>query len=210
MRGGEDGTGHSQATATIAHFRRSDRELDMSRTQAEVVVQQNHGSRLQAPAADASAQGQRCRRIWTLGLAALLMATGAQAQFGTQAVGVVSGSQGVTVTAQAAGTVNSVEILALGATGLEFAQGLGASTCGTASFASAGQTCTESVTFTPAVPGLRVGAVVLLDAGSNVLGIAYLSGTGSGSLGVLAPGNLLPVAGNGTYQIGRASCRERV
>ena len=171
----------------------------MSRPQAEVVVQQNHGSRLQAPAADASAQGQRCRRIWTLGLAALLMATGAQAQFGTQAVGVVSGSQGVTVTAQAAGTVNSVEILALGATGLEFAQGLGASTCGTASFASAGQTCTESVTFTPAVPGLRVGAVVLLDAGSNVLGIAYLSGTGSGSLGVLAPGNLLPVAGNGTY-----------
>ena len=44
-----------------------------------------------------------------------------------------------------------------------------------------------------------MGAVVLLDAGGNVLGTGYLSGTGLGGLGVLASGNDIPVAGNGTY-----------
>jgi sugar lactone lactonase YvrE len=127
------------------------------------------------------------------------MATGAQAQFGSQPVGVVSGAQGVTVSAVATGSASSVEVLTLGASGLEFAQGSGGSTCSTASFSTVGQTCTESVTFTPAVPGQRMGAVVVLDAGGNVLGTAYLSGTGLGGLGVFAPGNELPIAGNGNY-----------
>lgn len=172
----------------------------MSRKQKNAVGQQNRKSSAQA-CADATATQTR-RRSWTapLGLAVLLLtAAGAQAQFGVQTVGVVSGAQSVTVTVQATGSVGSVQLLSLGASGLEFAQGAGSSTCATANFSAVGQTCTESVTFTPSAPGVRLGAVVLLDAGGSVLGTAYLSGTGSGGLGVLTPGNVLPVAGNGTY-----------
>jgi hypothetical protein len=61
-------------------------------------------------------------------------------------------------------------------------------------------TCTESVTFKPTAPGVREGAVVLLDSANNVLGTTYLSGTGVGGLGVLVPGNVLPVAGNGDFE----------
>jgi len=175
-------------------------ELRMSRTRVKAAVNHNQWNTLQVSEAIAPKSGRRGRRKWALGLAALLLAvTTAQAQFGTQAAGITSGSQSITVTAQNTGAVNSVEVLTLGASGLEFAQGTGSSTCGTASFSASGQTCTEPVTFTPAVPGLRMGAVVLLDAGGNLLGTAYLSGTGSGGLGVLSPGNVIPVAGNGNY-----------
>jgi hypothetical protein len=74
-----------------------------------------------------------------LGLAALLLtAASAQAQgvFATpQPVGVMSAEQTVTVTAQVAGTVNSATVLTLGQSGLDFASGVGASTCGTATLA---------------------------------------------------------------------------
>jgi len=74
-------------------------------------------------------------RSLALGLAALLLtAPGARAQFGTQPVGATPSSQNVTVTAQAPGTVQTVEVLTLGAAGLEFAQGSGSSACATASF----------------------------------------------------------------------------
>jgi sugar lactone lactonase YvrE len=139
---------------------------------------------------------------WALALAVLpLAAAGAQAQavLGSEPVGSASGGQNVTVTARAAGTVASVEVLTLGVAGLDFAKGIGALNCENATLA-AGAACTESVTFTPAAPGLRIGAVVLLDAGGNVLGTAFLSGTGLGGLGVLVPGNVLLVAGDGIYK----------
>ena len=134
--------------------------------------------------------------------ALFLTAAGAHAQavFGSQAVGATSGNQGVTVTAQVAGTVKSVEVLTLGVSGLDFAPGTGASTCASAILAAAG-TCTESVTFTPSAPGLRMGAVVLVGTTGNILGTANLSGTGSGGLGVLVSGNVLPVAGNGAWTL---------
>jgi hypothetical protein len=132
-------------------------------------------------------------------LAALLLATsGAWAQNGVfntpQPVGVLSSTQSVTVTAQTAGTIATVEVLMLGTSGLDFTGVSSSSNCLSAILAST-QACTESVTFTPAFPGLRRGAVVLLDVGGNVLGTAYLSGTGVGGLGVLVPGNLITVAG---------------
>lgn len=137
-----------------------------------------------------------------LAFAVLLLATaGARAQaaysFGTQAVGTMSGSQNVTVTAQVAGNVATVQVLTLGTSGLDYAPGAGA-LCGLTTLAIGG-TCTESVTFTPAYPGLRMGAVVLLDSAGNVLGTTYLSGMGLGGLGVLVSGNMIPVAGDGYY-----------
>jgi len=127
----------------------------------------------------------------------LLMAAGAHAQlvFSTpQAVGSASGAVSVTVTSIAGGSVTSVEVLTLGKSGLDFAGVAGSSTCPGKVFAAAGQTCTESVTFDPGYPGLRVGAVVLLN-GSTVLGEANLSGVGEGGLAVLTPGNWQKVAG---------------
>jgi sugar lactone lactonase YvrE len=141
-------------------------------------------------------------RSRTLALAALLLAAaGAQAQaaFGTQPIGSVSGGQNVPVTARAAGTVATVEVLTLGVAGLDFVKGIGALNCEAATLA-AGAACTESVTFAPAAPGLRMGAVVLVDGNGNVLGTAYLSGTGQGGLGILVPGNTLVAAGDGIYK----------
>jgi sugar lactone lactonase YvrE len=142
-------------------------------------------------------------RTGTLLLTALLLGVaGAQAQavFSTaQPVGTISGQQNVTVTARTAGTVATVQVLTSGTANLEFAAGTGLTNCASASL-SAGATCTASVTFKPAAPGIRIGAVVLLDSNSNVLGTAYLSGTGLGGLGVLVPGNVLGVAGDGNYE----------
>jgi len=127
----------------------------------------------------------------------LLAATCAHAQFGTLAVGTSSASQGITVTATVAGTVSSVEVLTQGSSSGDFAVGAGSSNCASASMAAGGK-CTESVAFTPAEPGLRLGAVVIVGTvgGVNtVLGTAYFSGTGQGGLGILVAGNVLPVAG---------------
>jgi sugar lactone lactonase YvrE len=141
-------------------------------------------------------------RSWTLALAALLpVVAGARAQsaFGTQPVGSPSGGQNVIVTARAAGTVATVEVLTLGVAGLDFAKGIGALDCENATLGT-GAACMESVIFTPAAPGLRMGAVVLVDGNGNVLGTTYISGTGLGGLGVLVPGNVLLVAGDGIYK----------
>ena len=119
--------------------------------------------------------------------------------FCSQAVGTTSGAQNVTVTATTAGTVSSIEVLTLGVSGLDFAPGAGALTCPGASLAP-NATCTESVTFSPAYPGQRMGAVVLLDSGNNVLGTSALWGTGVAGLGVLITGNVLPVAGDGVFE----------
>ncbi len=109
-------------------------------------------------------------------------------------VGTPSAAVTVTVNFQTAGEVENVQILTLGAGGLDFAAGSGASCQG--ADRSANQTCQQSVVFTPAAPGVRLGAVVLLDDNKNVLGTAYLSGTGQGGLGVLSPGNTVTTAGS--------------
>jgi hypothetical protein len=118
----------------------------------------------------------------------------AQVNFGLEPVGIASAAQNVNVTASAAGNVAAVQVLTLGAPNLDFTPGSGASPCATASL-SIGSSCVQSVTFTPTAPGLRLGAVVLLDGNSNILAITYISGTGQGGLGVLVPGNVIPVAG---------------
>ncbi len=153
----------------------------------------------------ALAAQRRCAVGWMAALGAfMLAASGAQAQsgvFAAEPVDTASAAQSVTVTATTAGTVTGVEVLTAGQSGLDFAVGTGASTCANAVLAANGQ-CTEYVTFKPSAPGTRVGAVVLVGTvGGNpvVLGTAYLSGTGTGPLGVFIPGNELPFAGNGNY-----------
>jgi len=145
------------------------------------------------------------KRVRILALACLLASAGASAQgvFATpQPVGVVSSAQSVTVTAQAAGSVATVDVVTMGASNLDF-QASGASSCAVAVAVPGQEVCSQSVTFKPSAPGLRMGAVVLLDANKNVLGTAYLSGTGSGGLGVLVPGNVLTMAG--VYRVSQST-----
>jgi hypothetical protein len=111
--------------------------------------------------------------------------------FASQSVGGVPATLPVIVTAQVQGTV---EVLTLGASGPDFTGVDGSPKC-SQTFLAVNQTCTESVTFNPAAPGPRLGAVVLLDSSNTVLATTYLSGTGLGGLGVLVPGNVITVAG---------------
>ena len=143
----------------------------------------------------------RARRWAGLALTmAVALVAGATAQsapspaFPLTPVGTASAAVTVPVTFRAAGTVDKVEIVTVGASGLDFAAGPGASCAGASLLAN--QTCSQSVVFTPSVPGMRPGAVVLVDSNNNVLGTTYLSGIGQGGLGVLMPGNTVTVAGS--------------
>src|ERR1019366_94647 len=142
---------------------------------------------------------KRLHRLWLATLLAIVLPAAsalAQTQFGTHAVATPS-TLPVTVTAKAAGTVATVEVLTLGAPNLDYVAGSGG-TC-TSAVLGVSSTCSQPVTFTPAAPGVRAGAIVLLGASNNVLGIAFLTGTGSGGLAVFSPGNVIPVAGDGLW-----------
>lgn len=132
----------------------------------------------------------------TIAAAAALAIPAARAQstFAAQPVGAASGAQPVAVSSAAGGTVAKVEVLTAGNPAGDFAADAAASTCPGDSL-TAGGYCTEFVNFTPSAPGLRMGAVVLLDGANHVLGATFISGTGLGGLGVLVPGNLVVVAG---------------
>jgi len=149
----------------------------------------------------------------TLALA-MVFSTGALAQttnttFGTVLMGTAASPQSISVTSVAGGKVGSILVLTQGQPGLDFSPGSGAGTCSGATLAALAS-CTVPVAFVPQAPGLRVGAVVLLDNNSpaNVLGTTLISGIGQGGLGVLVAGlinkelvgpSVVTVAGNGYY-----------
>lgn len=117
-----------------------------------------------------------------------------------QPLGTTSPAATVTVTAQAAGTVSGVQVLTTGAANGEFADAGGS--CNGMNFSAAGQSCTESVTFSPKYPGPQYGAIVLLgNGGSTVLATAYLSGIGQGPLARLSAGEITDFAGSGEFKV---------
>jgi hypothetical protein len=96
----------------------------------------------------------------------------------------------VTFNFTASTTIGSVKVVTKGATGLDFQDAVTGDTCtGTI---PAGGSCTVNVTFAPLAPGLRMGAVELLDGSGNVLATNYLSGIGTGPQGLFdtAPQNI--------------------
>ncbi|HEY4356624.1 MAG TPA: Ig-like domain repeat protein [Acidobacteriaceae bacterium] len=97
--------------------------------------------------------------------------------FAATATGTTSASQPIAFTFNSAATVTGAATVQAGAATSEFALS-GANTC-TGAVVSGG-TCTANVTFTPAKPGLRPGAVVL-SAASGQLGSEFLSGNGLGA-----------------------------
>lgn len=104
------------------------------------------------------------------------------ANFGTQAVAAASGtstnSLALNFSIAANQTVGSVSILTTGVASKDFTDA-GYSTC-TAQTYTYATTCVVNVNFTPLVPGLRRGAVVIADSSGNALTIAPIYGTGSG------------------------------
>lgn len=122
--------------------------------------------------------------------AMLLGGVNAQAQV---AVGTPS-PLSVTINIQGSNPVSTVEVVTNGlpSTAIatpEFAAGTGSSCVGASS------SCTQSVIFTPMYPGVRMGAVLLFDGNSQLIGTGYVSGLGVGGLDVLSPGYMTTFAG---------------
>jgi hypothetical protein len=113
--------------------------------------------------------------------------------FPVTSVGTASAQVTVTVTSPSGGEVSNVEVLTMGAQGLDFAAGSGPS-CQSREL-NANQTCQQSVVFTPSYPGMRVGAIVLVGDDRKIMGTAFVSGIGSAGLGVMVPGNVTAAAG---------------
>ena len=102
------------------------------------------------------------------------------ANLGIVSVGSASTSAtSVILTVQESGTLNSIAALTLGASGLDFSNA-GGGTCTVGASYTAGNTCTVKLAFKPLAPGLRRGAVQLLNASGKLLATVYVQGTGYG------------------------------
>ncbi len=82
-------------------------------------------------------------------------------------------------TVKNAATLGSIEVLTTGAAAGDFAN-TGGGTCQASHAYNANDTCTVTLSFSPAVAGARSGAVVLADPTGGVLEEAFLHGIGQG------------------------------
>jgi sugar lactone lactonase YvrE len=118
-------------------------------------------------------------------------------------VGTALAAQPVTVNITTAGTLNLIQVLTQGVAGLDFTETSGG-TCTTTTAYTVGQTCTVEVIFDPQFAGIRNGAIVITDAGGNVLGTTYLPGYGTGPQIAFIPAtqsNTLPAATYNPYGV---------
>ena len=93
------------------------------------------------------------------------------------------------------GTIGQVEVLTGGQTGLDFAQASGG-TCMSGELFIVGQSCTLSITFTAPAPGLRAGAVLLLNTYQQPMGTLYLSGVAQGQQVAFLPSATSSIVGS--------------
>jgi len=126
-------------------------------------------------------------------------AQGTYAFTGMTAVGTAATVQNVPVTFTGSGVIASIRVLTSDIATLDYTDtGAGSCTGSSASW-TPGASCTVSVQFKPTAPGERRGAIVLLDSNKAQLGIEYLYAVGQGPLGVMLPGIINTVAGNGGW-----------
>ena len=154
-------------------------------------------------------RGLHLRCAWLVlfavsGLARTVEAQGGYAFTPSIGVGATSATQMVSLTMKQAGTVSSIQVLTGGASGLDYAAGSasGSGICLAGTAYSAGQSCMVPVAFTAKFPGLRAGAVVLLDGNGAPMATTYLSGVGVGPLSVATAGEIMTVAGDGHLATG--------
>jgi sugar lactone lactonase YvrE len=119
----------------------------------------------------------------------------AQVRFpGSTAVGASASPQAVSLTLPAGGTVASIAVLTQGNAGYDFTNA-NAGTCAPGNYLP-GQQCTVTVGFKPVAPGLRQGAVILLDSSGAALVTQFVAATATGSVNTFIPGLMATVAGN--------------
>jgi DNA-binding beta-propeller fold protein YncE len=101
----------------------------------------------------------------------------------------------VSVNIPPADTLNTIQVLTEGIPNLDFTKSI-RGTCISGNSYPAG-ICTVNVSFNPRYPGLRRGAVLLFDDSGKIIATRILSGSGIGSLSVMAPGAIHTIAGDG-------------
>jgi hypothetical protein len=111
--------------------------------------------------------------------------------------------------AAATTSLGAIQVVTQGTPNLDFTLGSGSTCTGTV---SAGSSCTVNVTFTPLAPGLRMGAVDLLNSSGTMLASAPTYGIGQGpaiafgpgvqsTVASIFPGGLVAVAEDGAGDI---------
>ena len=103
----------------------------------------------------------------------------------------------VLVTMTGSGTAVAPVALTTGIAGKDYAVVAGG-TCGAGPY-NPGDSCTVNVVFTPLYPGQRLGAVVIKNSNGLLLGQTLITGTATGSLAVLVPGEINTVAGDAQW-----------
>ena len=119
-------------------------------------------------------------------------------------VGATSPTESIPLTITSGGTISAIQVFTGGATAMDYAAGTaqGAGACTTGLSYTSGQSCSVAVAFTAKFPGLRVGAVVLLDGNGAPMAKTQLSGVGIGPLSVATSGEIMTVAGDGHLATG--------
>lgn len=113
---------------------------------------------------------------------------------GTTAVGSSASPVAVQVTLPLGGPISSVQVLGGGASTIDYTGSGG--TCTAGAVILPGNSCTVNVVFAPASPGVRNGAVVVLNSSNQAIGTQFITGLATGSVGVFVPGAINTVAGN--------------
>ena len=110
--------------------------------------------------------------------------------------GCTGSSQTVTFNFSGNTAVSQIQAVTQGITGLDFSSPNSGPCINTF---TAGNSCTVNVTFKPTAPGLRMGAVNLLDNGGHVLATQLVYGIGQGSAVAFWPGTQTTVPTNGLH-----------
>jgi sugar lactone lactonase YvrE len=187
--------------------------------QSGSVVQENirpnlHLNQNSEPAAGQSRHRRPLRSRFGLAAAALvclatLMTGEAEAQAVAQPVAhfpvlaagaTATATMSVTVTATATGSIASVQVLTQGSPNSEFVNA-GSGSCVQGGTILATQSCTVDVILQPKYPGGHRGALVLRQSSGEALGVTYMDGLSYGSIGVIVPGIINGVAGDGTFHL---------
>ena len=116
------------------------------------------------------------------------------AQFPATPIGKTSAATTVTLAFNGAITLKSTAVSAAGTPSSEFAV-TSAGTCKTGTAYAGGDNCTLTVTFTPAIPGLRTAVLTLTDAAGDAVPV-YLSGVGTGQAITVDPGTQATLGSN--------------
>jgi sugar lactone lactonase YvrE len=113
--------------------------------------------------------------------------------FGAENIGTATASAALSFQIAVGTTIGKINVLTLGASGLDFT-GTAGSTC-TAGAYTTTTTCTLHVQFKPIAAGARNGAVVFLDPGNNVLTNLPIYGIGLGPQIAWQPGSQSLITG---------------